>query len=359
MASRREFASLLLAAPAAWAQQQQESLPAGESAQFRTTVDVVVAPVTVLDDDDNLVNGLQPHDFRLFDNGKEQDIRVDVAYVPISLVIAIQASSNVEAILPQVQKIGPMIQPLIIGEQGEVAVMAYDHRFRLMADFTADPNKIAGGLKKITAGGSSVRLNDAVSEAVRMLRSRAPNRRRILLLIGETRDRGSEARARQVLTELQLHNVLLYSVNMSRLVSTIMAKAEPPRPDPLPPAARPLPPNVPATPNTVQQTWGSRGYSAQFIPVFIEIFKATKAIFVDNPMEVYTKASGGAEFAFMTQKGLEDAITAIGTELHSQYLISYNPNNKEDGGFHEIEVRIIGRRNLKVRTRPGYWLGPK
>jgi hypothetical protein len=80
---------------------------------------------------------------------------------------------------------------------------------------------------------------------------------------------------------------------------------------------------------------------------------------VDNPPELFTKGTGGEEFAFVKQRGLEDAIQRIGSELHSQYLLTYNPNNKSEGGFHEIVVQVTSRRDLRVRTRPGYWLAPK
>jgi VWFA-related protein len=262
-------------------------------------------------------------------------------------------------VLKQVRNVGSLIEPLVIGEQGEAAVLAFDHRMRVMTDFTSDADKIGKAIEKITVGSQTHALNDAVRESVRMLRTRPKNRRRIALVIAETRDRGSQARAKEVLSELQLHNVLFYSVNMSRLITTLTGQPEAPRPDPLPPAQRPLPPNVPATPNTVMQTFGSRGYSMQFVPLFVEIFKSTKAIFIDNPIELYTKASGGKEYAFVRQNALEDAVNDIGTELHSQYLITYNPNNKDIGGFHEIDVRIIGRRDLVTRTRPGYWLGAR
>ena len=354
MASRREFTTLLLGAPLLAQQPEQPPEPL-----IRTTVDVVIAPVTVLDRDENLVSGLQPHDFRLFDNGKEQEIQVDVSYVPISLVIVIQASANTETVLKQVRNIGSLVQPLVIGEAGEAAVLAFDYRMRVMQDFTSDADKIGKSVQKITPGSQTHALNDAVREATRMLRTRPTNRRRIILLIAETRDFGSQARAKEVLSELQLHNVLVYPVNMSRFITTLTGKPEPPRPDPMPPAARPLPPNVPATPNTVMQTYGSRGYAVQFVPLFVEIFKSTKAIFIDNPMELYTKATGGKEFSFVRQQGLEQAITQIGAELHSQYLITYNPNNRDVGGYHEIQVQVIGRRELTTRTRPGYYLGAR
>jgi VWFA-related protein len=354
MITRRTFAAGILGIPALLGQEQSEG-----DVQFRTTVDFVIAPVTVLDGDGDLVTGLPPHQFRLFDNGREQDIRVDESFQPISLVIAVQANSAMEGVLPQIQKIGSLIQPLVIGDQGEAAVLAFDARMRLMTDFSPDPDTIIEAVKKITPGSANSRLNDAVTESVRMLRNRPLNHRRVILLIGETRDTSSEARARQVLADLQLHNVLLYSVNVSRVVTTLTAKPQPPRPDPMPPAARPMPPNVPATPHTVAQARGTQGQSMEFVPLFVEIFRQAKAVFVDNPMEVYTKASGGAEFSFIRQRGLEEAIGRIGTELHSQYLISYNPNNREEGGFHEIRVEVIGRRDLEIRTRPGYWLGPR
>ena len=77
-------------------------------------------------------------------------------------------------------------------------------------------------------------------------------------------------------------------------------------------------------------------------------------LFKDNPAELFTKGTGGREFSFYRQRGLEEAIQHIGEELHSQYLISYNPNNKEEGGFHQIQVVVAGRRDVgRVQTRPG------
>lgn len=339
-----------------YAQNPADNVPKSDET-IRSRVDVVLAPVTVLNRRGDYVSGLQPQDFHLLDNGKEQDIHVDVTFQPISMVIAVQANDHVEAILPKINKIGSMIQPLVIGEQGEAAVLAFDHRFQLKQDFTNDTGKIETAIKKITPGSSSSRLIDAVIYSVRMLRSRPANRRRILLLIAETRDKGSEGKVRDALTDIQMNNVSVYSVDVSRMAAGLSrSRPADPRPDTLPPAMTPLPAGVPATPTTVMQTTGGQGGSAQFIPLMVEIFKDTKSIFVDNPVEVFTRGTGGAEFGFGKQRGLEEAIEKIGAEIHSQYLISYNPNNKEQGGFHEIVVDVSNREANKVRTRPGYWL---
>jgi hypothetical protein len=147
---------------------------------------------------------------------------------------------------------------------------------------------------------------------------------------------------------------------MSRFLSTLTAPPPEPRPLAQPPAAFPLPGGVPSTPTTVAQTYGLNGGRAEFIPLMVEILKDVKYIFKDNPIELFTKGTGGGEFPFYRQRGLEEAISKIGEELHSQYVITYSPNNKLEGGFHQILVEVDHRPDVKrVVTRPGYWLAAK
>jgi len=341
---------------------QATPLPPSSSSQepgdyrFVTTIREVVAPVVVLSRDGGYVNNIQDYEFHLFDDDQEQNINVFTSFAPISLVLLIQSNAHVDAILPQVNKIGNLIGPQVIGDSGETALIAYDSRIRLLQDFTTDQKKITEAVKKIQAGSESNRMVDAVAEATRMLHTRPRGRRRIILLIGETRDMGSESRAREVTIELLLNNVMLYSVDMSRFITTLTAPPSLARPDPLPPAMHPMPPGVPATPTTVQQMY-SLDSRAQFIPLLIEIFRDVKAIFKANPVEVFTRATGGSEFGFHSQRTLEEALTAIGERLHAEYTISYTPNNGEKGGFHPIRVTIDSHYDVdKIITRPGYYL---
>lgn len=317
-------------------------------------VDNILAPTTVLDKKGNFVGNLKARDFKLYDNDKLQDIRVDEAFLPISLVVAIQANNKMDPILPKIREIGPMLQGIVTGEQGEVAIVSFDHRIIVQQDFTSDLDKVKAALGKIRAGSASNRSIDVVAEASRMLSHRPKDRRRIVLLIGETRSNGNEGRMRESLTITQLQNVMVYTVNVNRLVTTYFAKADPPKPDLYPPGTHPLPPGVPQTPTEQSRMTGLQSSTIQFIPVFVEIFRDVKAIFVDNPAEAFTKYTGGREYAFTTRKDLERAVEALGNELHSQYLISYNPNNKLEGGWHKIYVEV-SLPGLQVRARPGYW----
>lgn len=315
-------------------------------------VNVVIAPTTVLDKSGNYVNGLQLEDFTLTDNGKPQKVTQDVSYEPMSIVVAVQASSNLNDILPKIQRVGLLVGDLIVGQNGEGAVLAFDHRLRLMQDFTGEPAKIEEAMKKINPGSSNSRLIDAVVESVRMLRKRPSDHRRVLIMIAEKRDKSSEGKLREALTEAQFANVAIYSMDISSLVAHLTAKPlPPPPPPPIPVTAQHFPAGGAPTPTTVDQLYNT----GNFIPLFVEIFKSAKSLFVDDALDVFTRYTGGKEYSFVSQRDLEKITTALGAELHSQYLLSYTPNNIEEGGFHDIRV-TVNRPNLEVRTRPGYWI---
>jgi len=320
---------------------------------LRTTFKFVMVPVSVTRRDGTIVGGLSVSDFRLLDNNKPQNITEDVTSHPLSVVMVIQADAKTEKMLPQIQKTGSLIQSQLLGDEGEVALMMFDHRIqKLTDDFTADPAQIDSALKKLKSGSSQARLNDATIEAVRLLKTRPASRRRAIILIGESRDNGSELHAREVLSEAEFSNVVIYSVNMSTLIA--LGTASPPvgrSPlDNLPPGAKTLPGGNIETPTTQSQN-----AMGNWMPLVKEVYMATKAIFVSNPLEVYTGYTGGREFRYNVARDMERALTNIGEELHNQYLLTYTPNNQNEAGFHNIVVQV-SRPDLKIRARDGYYL---
>jgi len=344
--------ALVLAQAPQTASQNSDDTP--ETA-FRTSTFNIVAPTLVTDKAGNIIDGLQPHQFHLFDNRKEQNIQVDVTFLPISMVVAVEASVRMDGtILNQLKKLGTLI-PEVAGDHGEVAVMAVDSRMRVMQDFTSDTDKIKAAVDKITPGNSSNRIIDAVDQAVYMLRHRPKENRKIVLLVSETRDVASEGRLKQTLIDANFANVVVYTVDISQLMVRLTEKAQAPRPDPIDVGARQTLAGQPPTPTSVAQDYGIQN-EVQFMPLLTEIYKDTKRIFVDSPSEALAKGTGGAQFSFVKQRGLEDAMQRIGTEIRSQYLISYAPNNKTEPGFHTIAVNVENPRYV-AKTRPGYWVG--
>ncbi len=322
-------------------------------AQFSSTVFNVVAPTTVLDKNGNYINGLTLQDFTLYDKGVPQKITADVSFAPISMVIAIQSSNNLQEILPKIQADGLLLANNVVGENGEAAVLAFDNEVKVFQDFTSDPGKIEQAMKAITARGYNSRLNDAVAESIRMLRARDKSHRRVILLISEKRDKASESRLRETLRDAQFANVSIYAIDISSIVAKLTDKPKYPRPEPIPTTAQHVPSGAAQTPTTVEQIYNNGNY----IPAFVDVFKGVKGLFVDDAVDQFTRFTGGKQYTFVTNKTLERVTTALGEELHSQYLLAYSPSNKKEGGYHEIKV-VVNRPNLEVRTRPGYWSGP-
>ena len=339
----------LLAAPI-WAQPPAEE----DKATFSVQTRVVVTPVTVTNRNGNIVKSLAPKDFRLRDNDNFQQITEDIALHPISMVIVVQASSEVEKMLPAVLKLGSAIHAQILGEDGEAAVLQFDSRIIILTDFTSDPDKFSMALKKLKVGNAASRLNDATDEGISLLRKRPNSRRKVLLLISEPRDNSSELKPREVLTAAELSNVVIYSINISRILA--QAKAPPPASrnllDNRPPGAVFLPAGNIETP-TIQ----SQQAVGNWAPLIEDIYDAAKGLIVANPLEVYTTYTGGRQYRFKTQKDLGRAVFQLGEELHSQYVLTYRPTNQEEAGYHKIVVDVLNP-DLKIRARNGYyWAG--
>jgi VWFA-related protein len=330
----------------------------GQRADITVDVQEIEVPTTVKVGKE-FVSGLELRDFRLFDNNHSQNFKLDFTAVPISLVVAIQGDQNVEHFLPQIKTVGPLIENLIIGEAGEASLLVFDHRMRWVQDWTNDGKLFTKALAGVKPGSTTSAMVDAVFEATRKLRARPANRRRVLLLISETRDRGSEGNLREALEEVQNRDISIYTVNVNRLITAFTGKAQPPRPDPFAPGQRPRingasPTSTGAVSGTVV------GVNAvDLLPLIIEGFKQAKSLIFENTSEVFTRYTGGREYPFNDARGLETALTDIGEELHAQYLLTYAPSKeaRAEGGWHEIRVLASDKtgRKYEVRARPGYW----
>src|SRR5271156_492214 len=114
--------------PAKLAEKAKEEKAERDANVITSTTNLLIAPTTVLDKHGDYVNGLQPQDFQLYDNNKLQHITADVHDQPLSLVIAVQKSANLNEILPKIQRVGSMLKDLIAGEDGETAIIAFDHK---------------------------------------------------------------------------------------------------------------------------------------------------------------------------------------------------------------------------------------
>ncbi len=318
----------------------------------------VLVPTTVLDPDGHgYVNGLSTSDFELLDNDKPQKISADFSQQPLSVVLVVQANSEIDPMLPKLKKAGLLLHGLVTGSGGDVAVLAFDHRMQHLQDFTDDPGKIDDAMQKLTAGSHTAALIDAVLDADHMLKQHDPQnvRRRVILLLSRNEDKGSEGHLQETVRDMQFDNVIVYCVDISRFISALLKKPDYPRPEKggIPPESLPPVPGGAGPRNQTSIIQEENGNALNAVP---PLLRSIRDLFKRTPAEAFAYFTGGRVYGFSTERGLEQAIADIGKDLNSQYLLSYNPNDKNEPGFHNIKV-IVNRPGLVIRTRPGYWWG--
>jgi len=334
-------------------------------AKIGVSVALVSTPVTVRDSKSQMIDTLDAKDFRITDNGVQQRIlHFDMGGDPLSVVVLVETSSRVEAVLPQVGKAGIVITQTVLGASGEGAVIGFNDSVDKLQDFTASEDRIENVFTHLQAGTSGSKLYDAMAVGIEMLSGQPqptadkPGRRRVMLILSEATDVGSGTQFGAVLRQAQLANVTIYSVGLSTTRAELQAAPKDTTPHPTPPGTFGTPP----MPGTVQtpETEAARYGSGDLTQAIIWAVQHVKDKIKGNPLELAASGTGGEHLATFKDRSIEKAIDEIGGELHSQYSVTYTPTGTNDAGYHEIKVAIAkpGSNGWKVRARPGYYVGP-
>ncbi len=325
---------------------------------IRVKVALVNAPVAVHDAKGELVLNLEKKDFHVLDNSVEQNIETfDLGGEPLSAVLVFETSSRIAPLLPAVQKSAIVFTQTVIGPSGDAAVLGYNDDVGRLLPFTADHSKIEKTIANLKVGTSGARLYDALSTAVGLLRDRPLSRRRVIIVVAEARDSGSEEKLGEVLREAQLSNIVIYTVGLSTTAAAMRSQPEQSGPiQATPPGTfgQPPMPGTPQTPTTEQQRSGN----VDLLALAVWAVQHATAVVKDHPLEIATVATGGMYQSTFRDRSIETAVDAIGGELNAQYTLSYRPTGSDAAGYHQIKV-TVDRPGVNVRTRPGYYLEPK
>jgi len=312
---------LLLAVSAAFTLAQQPII--------KTTVPLVVVPVSVTDQAGHFVHGLATSDFLLLDDGQARSIRVDDAdfvTAGLDLIVLVQTTDISDSALLKIKKIGTMVQDAVLGANGQAAVLTFSDHVQIVQAFTSSGDDIQNAFRNLRSEDTrKSKLLDAVSEGLDMFGKRPDTARRAMLIIGESKDRGSETKLEQLLPAIQQSGVTIYSLNYSAYLTPFTTKGS----EYSPPAEE-----------------------GDLLTAIIEAVHASKR----DTCKILTGATGGRVLKFETKTKLENDLIRLGSDIHNRYMISFTPAESQTGpSFHQIVVQVRNRPDLRVQARLGYW----
>jgi len=322
--------------------------------KITTGTTLVTTPVTVFDSGGQFVYDIDPNEFKVFDNGDPQKIyQVGTELYPVDLVIVVETNNLTEPFLEDVRPLGSMFSEMLMGPQGNVALVTYSDHVEVPLDFTANGDKLDTALRQLVGRGGGFHLNDAMVRAFGMLESRPKDDRRVVVVFSDGHNLGSQTGRSELVKRAMNSNVTVYGLGFTPAKGLWRRPEEDPRPDLATEAvAKPLPPGVAATPTNTENIVSED--PVPLAPIMLDIGEELKSIIFKDSLEFFSAYSGGVYYQKWGKSTLQQTLNRIATEIHGQYELSYNPDNLHDTEYHKIVVQVR-RPGAKVRARKGYF----
>jgi len=310
-------------------------IDAQEQPTFRTQANVVLVPALVRDKSGEIVYGLQGSDFIIEDDGVPQTVRLDEAAEgePVSLVVAIQTGRRADFELPRMRGLGAMLAPVFQQPGSKVALLTFDSQVHPLEDFTSNEDAMRRELSSLQPGDSGAALLDAVNASIKLLDGVPKDRKRVLLLISETRDHGSHsATIDDVIRAMGNSNIVAYTLafspSKSNLKDTLSGNNNP--------DLHPEKSEIHEGPD-----------------LLAPLLLASQAM-RKNTAKAIAAQSGGEYEMFSSAKAFDAQLNNFSNHLHSRYLLSFQPS-KPHPGLHQLTVKVKIPEGATVLARTNYW----
>jgi len=288
--------------PDAAANQQQGTVPT-----FQAHADLVLIPVTITDDVNRFVLGLQKEDFRLFEDGVEQNVSLFSGEdAPLSVGLVFDKSTSMTYKLGSSRDAaGELLNAL--NTDDEAFLVEFADVAKLSVGFTPQSQEIRSALKNAKAGGQTALL-DAIETGLDEMKG-AKNSRKAIVVVSDGGDNRSHYTAAQIESLVRQADVQIYAMGV-------------------------------------------------FEPVFAGL--SPEEVSGPRLLSEIANQTGGRAFAASNPADMPSVASRIAVELRNQYVVGYYPKNKaRDGKYRNVEVKIsqppgLGS-PLKVHWRLGYY----
>jgi len=310
-------------------------LLSGASAQqdsnLRVQSNVVLVPTLVKDAEGHVVYGLTQKDFVIEDDGVEQAVQLDESAEsePSSVVVAVQTGRRAWREYSRMRGIGPMLTPVFAQLRSRVALVEFDSHVRLVENFSDDETSIDDDLKKLQPGDNGAAIRDAIDFSIRLLEQEAADRQRILLLVSENRDHGSQVtKTDDLVAAIGNSNTVVYALSFSPSLSQVL--------------------DTEKGLNRDEAYWDA---PPDIIGSLLMIRNSMKT----NITKTISSMTGGEYELFTSRKGFEERMVDFNNHLHSRYVLSFAPKEPHPG-LHQIRVRLKpSLPETTILSRASYW----
>lgn len=271
---------------------------------LQVDVDLVLVNVTVTDDWNRIVTGLDKENFRVMEGNNVQEVRhFSNEDAPISLGVIFDMSGSMSDKIQQAR--AAVIEFFkTANPMDEFFMITFSDRPQLREDFTKSVEDVQGKLVYTLPQGTTAML-DAIYMGINKMKD-ARNPKKALLIISDGGDNHSRYTENEIKSIVREADVQIYAMGIFS-----------------------------ASPTQAEEIAG---------PALLgEI----------------TNATGGRLFTVNNPNELADVATKIGIELRNQYVLGYRPTNKaRDGRWRKIKVKLIppkGLPHLNVYAKTGYY----
>ena len=183
----------------------------GDDEVVRVNSSLVTVPVTVLDRDGRFIPGLRKEDFRIFEDGAEQEVAYFATVEqPFTVALVIDTSGSTRFKLEDIQDAAITFLDQLRPDD-RVIVVSFDDQVRVLTEATNDRGLLRAAIRR-TRTGEGTKLYDAVDLVIRQQFSRIRGRKAIVLFTDGVDTTSKQASYQSTLAEAEELDAMIYPI---------------------------------------------------------------------------------------------------------------------------------------------------
>jgi len=316
--------------------QQRPPASASQDEVIRVETSLVTLPVKVTDHHGRVIEGLKREQFRVFENGIEQEISFFEAPSPsspnengkpLNVALVLDTSDSTEFKLEKIQSAALAFVDLL-RPADRVLLISFDKEVKALMDLTTDRDAVRQSIRSIKTGGGTS-LYSALSQVVERSFARIAGPKVVILLTDGVDTTSKGATFESSLRAAEMSDAVIYPIQYDTYSDFSDGSRV----------------------NTARAS-GSVALVTRNGEFLSEAYKRAT-----HYLRLLADNTGGHFQYAQSAKALARAFELIAAQLRQQYVIGYYPKEKTNSQ-RKIEVKVAAP-NTSVQTRKSYLYRPR